>query len=884
MRPLKLTMCAFGSYADTQIIDFTKLGSSGLYLISGETGSGKTTIFDAISYALFGGASGEMRDSKMMRSDFADEKVQTFVELEFEVCNLQYTVRRTQKYQKKDGKKLSDDVELSLPDGTRFSKIAEVDNKISVLIGLDKDQFAQIVMIAQNDFLRFLQSGTEDRIKILRRIFGTGTLKYFEENLKSRAKTLNDELDIYRRDFLRVEVDIYKRQQKFAQWEAQIKNDRDTLHIADNKIEAYEKQKTKIAAETALAIDLSKKFSDLQEALAAYKKHSERAAEIKLLEERRTRGEIALRRVQPLAQKYNDANKQYMQAVSALLIAKSNIETTFAELETAKKLLEALPSPSDAQTAFDKLKVEWEASTEHLKKLTVLQNDHSEIIKKQSELAVMQTEFETLNAGYNALNSSFEAMNEAFLRGQAGLLAKNLQSGSPCPVCGATEHPAPASIEGENINESKLKKEKDIVDTTRNKRDTKSRDCNVLAAQIDTLIKRFLTDAIQLMSGITWDTEQRGIFVLPESCTTALITETLNAAKIKCDALSLQKESDEHALLVLRKNHESVLKRNSDAEIAYKSAQTLSSERERRKDEQLKLKEEAAATFTDGLNAHGFSSETQYIAALVNEDELLSMAKQINGYEKEGERLDADIRRLKTETANWEKPDLEKVKAKEETVSAELKVAREERDAIKSRLEQTERLNEELQRSGESFERLDKQYAAVKQLAELANGKFDFETYVQTAYFDRVIHAANLRLKMMSQNRYILLRKTESDDARHRFGLELEVLDSYTAKPRSAKSLSGGESFIASLSLALGLSDVVQQSVGGIRLDAMFIDEGFGTLDAEVLELSVKTLSDMAGNGRIIGIISHVSELSQRIEKQIRVEKTPCGSRTYLVV
>ena len=174
----------------------------------------------------------------------------------------------------------------------------------------------------------------------------------------------------------------------------------------------------------------------------------------------------------------------------------------------------------------------------------------------------------------------------------------------------------------------------------------------------------------------------------------------------------------------------------------------------------------------------------------------------------------------------------------------------------------------ELRRSAERFAELEKQYAAVKPLSDTANGKFDFETYAQTAYFERILRAANLRLKLMSQNRYTLRRAIDSDDGRKRSGLELEVLDVYTGKLRSATSLSGGESFMALLSLALGLSDVVQQRVGGIRLDAMFIDEGFGSLDAEVLELAVSTLSDMAGSGRIIGIISHVAELRERIDKQ----------------
>ncbi|MDR3209235.1 MAG: SMC family ATPase, partial [Oscillospiraceae bacterium] len=234
--------------------------------------------------------------------------------------------------------------------------------------------------------------------------------------------------------------------------------------------------------------------------------------------------------------------------------------------------------------------------------------------------------------------------------------------------------------------------------------------------------------------------------------------------------------------------------------------------------------------------------------------------------------------RLTEETDDKAKPDLPQLTSAAAMLASATEELRELRDAVKSRLETTRRVLKELQTSAARYEKLERRYAAVKQLSDTANGKLDFETYAQMAYFERVLRAANLRLKLMSQNRYTLLRKTGSGDKRKQTGLEIEVLDTYTGKVRSANSLSGGESFMASLSLALGLSDVVQQTAGGIRLDAMFIDEGFGSLDPEVLELAVRTLSDMSSGGRIIGIISHIAELRERIDRQIRVVKSPAGS------
>ncbi|GHS90475.1 hypothetical protein AGMMS49957_16560 [Synergistales bacterium] len=345
-----------------------------------------------------------------------------------------------------------------------------------------------------------------------------------------------------------------------------------------------------------------------------------------------------------------------------------------------------------------------------------------------------------------------------------------------------------------------------------------------------------------------------------------------------------RKNADELTLTELGKKHESAKERGANADKANQAAQTLATEREAREQKQLKLHNEAQSEYAAALQNHGFADEPEYIAARVTEDELSAMTKRLDDYAREGERLGAEIKRLTAETADKEKPDLERLAAEAEAVNSALSELRDKRDGVRGRLEQTKLAIADLRSSAERFVELDKQYAAIRQLSDTANGKLDFETYAQTAYFGRVLRAANLRLKLMSQNRYALLRKTDSDDARKRSGLELEVMDSYTGRARSANSLSGGESFMASLSLALGLSDVVQHSAGGVRLDAMFIDEGFGSLDADVLELSVKTLQNMAGGNRIIGIISHVAELRERIDRQVLVEKTPMGSRVSISV
>jgi len=333
-----------------------------------------------------------------------------------------------------------------------------------------------------------------------------------------------------------------------------------------------------------------------------------------------------------------------------------------------------------------------------------------------------------------------------------------------------------------------------------------------------------------------------------------------------------------------------VTERKVNAKSALESAQTLLNERTTNEQKALKLYNTTQTNYTVALHENGFTDEAEYVASLVSEGELAKLKQLIADYEKNGALLAQDIDRLERETEGKERPDLEKLQAEAKTVEFNSKQLRVNRDAINSRLNETTAALVDLRRVALEFEKNEHEYGAVKQLSDAANGKegimgrLDFETYAQLAYFERVLQAANQRLRIMTQQRYSFLRKTESEDGRKKMGLDIEVLDAYTGKLRSAGSLSGGESFMASLSLALGLSDVVQQNAGGVCLDAMFIDEGFGSLDGEALELAIRTLSDIAGGNRIIGIISHVAELSERIDKQVHVKKTPTGSTITLKV
>lgn len=866
MKPLKLTISAFGSYSGVECIDFSALGQSGLYLITGETGAGKTTIFDAISFALYGEASGKTRDRYMMlRSDFADDKTKTCVELEFLSGGQIYHVKRTIK-------KIGQEVELTLTDGTIINGERNATAKITEIVGLDREQFAQIVMIAQNDFLRFLQSGTDERVKILRRIFGTGALKYFQENLKSKTKEASDKLQTCRHDFERYSVDPYKRDEQFELWQIQIQNDKEELSKTEKALEKHNAQSEKLAARVAVAEELSNKFSQLVATVALLEEHNAQKETMAEIAEQTKQGEIALYKIKPLADSSFDAQEQHKMAQSELKTAKTHEQDCVAKLDKTKQYIANLAPLEQAQSAFEKLNQEWTAVSDKIDELKNLQTDYVTITKKQSELNINQGEFEKANETYKTANIQFEELNQIFLREQAGIIAATLQDGAPCPVCGSKEHPVPAQLSSADISEQKLNTAKQTVETARKERDDKAADCLALKTEIKTLIEGFIADFAKYIPEVTWENAKQ------------CLIEIGNETKAHFSEINLQKETDEKALSTLAENWKNANTRLVDIEGAKKAALAIITEREAREQATEKAYEKASGAFENALSIHSFMNKEQYLAVLTTEDELTQAKKDIAGYEKNGEQFLRDKKRLEQETAGKQKPDVEKLQSEIEQVKNAATALQEQRDKLKSQIEQTERVLKELKKSAKDFILFEKQYATIKQLTDVANGKLDFETYAQMAYFERVITAANTRLKAMSKNQFTLHRKLNSDDKRKSTGLELETLDHHTGKTRPTGSFSGGESFMASLSLAMGLSDVVVHSAGGVHLDAMFIDEGFGSLDSEILELSIRTLSDMAGSNRIIGIISHVSELKERIDKQIYVEKAQTGSRVRLLV
>ncbi|MDR0918616.1 MAG: hypothetical protein LBM93_05130, partial [Oscillospiraceae bacterium] len=386
-------------------------------------------------------------------------------------------------------------------------------------------------------------------------------------------------------------------------------------------------------------------------------------------------------------------------------------------------------------------------------------------------------------------------------------------------------------------------------------------------SSIDTEKERFVNDFAKFDNRENYDDASSNI-------------ETM--VSVANEVLKTLKEDKDDALSVftkLKNEYEFSVKEKTKTETEYKAAEALLQERKTHEDNLIQSESIAKTKYSQVLADNSFKSDDEFLSFAVDEMALKSTFKMLSDYEIEGKMLINEITRLENETNGKEKPNISEIEEENRVLEEIRQNLRNQSLEVKGRLSDIQSKIKELISASKEYEQNEKIYSVIKPLCDAANGKLEFETYAQTAYFDRVLRVANLRLQIMSQNRYLLLRKQDSDDNRKKTGLDIEVADSYTGKSRSTESLSGGESFMASLSLALGLSDVIQQSVGGVKLDAMFIDEGFGSLDTETLDLAVRTLSGMAQGSRMIGIISHVNELRERIDKQIRVKKLTTGSR-----
>ena len=921
MRPIKLTMCAFGPYAGRTVLNLDELGSSGLYLITGDTGAGKTTIFDAITYALYGEASGDTREANMFRSKYAEEGVPTEVELVFAYAGKTYTVRRNPEYLRPKARGTGyatqkAEAELHYPNGRVLTGQRDVDAAIFDIMGINRRQFMQIAMIAQGDFLKLLLAPTEERKAIFRQIFKTQLFQTLQENLKRDAGRLNEQCTAARNsltqyingisvdgdDVLSIEVGKAKAgalpiEETTGLLETLIQQDEgrekalaEAITRADRELETINGNLGKIEAgeKTAAAIEKAKTDRTREEQIClklqeAYEKQKENAPEIEKLTDEKSKAEAELPQydtAEKLREEILRLRNNLEGSIAREREEKARQEENALEAERLKKELAELADAGEKRQLLLGQREKNDLRKQAVERLAGLAADYR---SKKEALSKLQTAYAAASEKSAALTFDYEAKNKAFLDEQAGILAERLEEGRPCPVCGSTAHPKPAKKSEQAPSEAQLNQAKEEAEKAQKEARSLSEGCASARAEVDTAEKTILGQAEQIREGIT-----------PDSLAGAIRTELTELSRKTAELDRAIKTEDERISRkgrleeIIPKREQQMAEESRALEELAKEIAGFSAAIEA-KSAQL-AGEKKRLRFENRQKAEAYIAQTEetigrYRAMMQRAE------KDFQDSDRRLGQLNATIRSLEEQLSKEPGIDKEKELQKREAFTNSRKEAEEKSKQVHARLVANQAALGNIRLQTGDLERLEKEYARVKALSNTANGtiagkeKIMLETYIQMTYFDRIIARANTRLMVMSGGQYELKRRREAENNRSQSGLDLDVTDHYNGTERSVKTLSGGESFKASLSLALGLADEIQASAGGVKLDTMFVDEGFGSLDEESLDQALRALASLAEGNRLVGIISHVGELKNRIDKQIVVKKDQSGgSRATIIV
>lgn len=921
MRPIKLTISAFGPYAGRTVLDLDKLGDNGLYLITGDTGAGKTTIFDAITFALYGEASGDHREPTMFRSKYASSETPTEVELVFTYVNKEYTVKRNPEYErpKTRGEGVTvqkPDAELHYPDGRVITKPREVDNAIRKIMGIDRNQFLQIAMIAQGDFLKLLLASTEDRKKIFRQIFKTELYLKLQETLKSESGELNDQCDKARAsinqyiggiacdedDVLAIEVKNAKSgNMQTADVVALLKqlltNDEGNESKLNQSIADADKQLGKINGNLGKIEAQEKAEKALKEAknkLTQETEQNQKCREVfdaeKAKEPEREKLSMEKSKIEAEYTRYDDLDKLRNEIVDAEASNTEAAETlkkdrTKYDFDNAmfleqKKELEFL---SDAGVGQEKLSNQKEKAKEKLAKLQDLSVAFGNYHECEDTLGFLQEEYKKASEDSSKAVADYEAKNRTFLDEQAGILAETLEEGKPCPVCGSVTHPCVAQKSDKAPTEAQLKKLKEAADNAQKKTEEKSGDCKSAKATLDEQKKAIIKQINELWEKCAPEEAEKKLSA--ETQTVSDEIKTIESELAEVEKKVKRKEKLEKDLpqqeADLKEREKNLSDRNTAVEA---NKATLKAKKEQLEEAQKELRFDSKTSAEKEAKRLEKEVSTRKETFEKAQNGLTESDKKIAGFKA----LIGQLTKQLSEDCGFDKAkEEEKKNAIEEKKKTDSTLSK----AIHTRIETNRNALKHINEKAEDLDVLEKRYAWIKSLSNTANGnisgkeKVMLETYIQMTYFDRIIARANTRFMVMSGGQYELKRRREAENNRSQSGLDLDVIDHYNGTERSVKTLSGGESFKASLSLALGLSDEIQSSAGGVRLDTMFVDEGFGSLDDESLDQAMKALAGLTEGNRLVGIISHVSELKTKIDKQIVVTKEKAGgSKANIVV
>nr|WP_302887568.1 AAA family ATPase [uncultured Romboutsia sp.] len=1035
MRPIKLTISAFGPYASKQVIDFEELKGRNIFVISGKTGAGKTTIFDAISYALYGEASGESRETDSLRSHFADDNTETYVELEFELRGEKYTVNRVPKQKKKKARgegytEKSADATLTLPDGKVITKVKNVTYKIIEILGITREQFKQIVMLAQGEFKKLLLADSVEREGIFRKIFNTYDFEKIQAELKDKAanlsknrtkskhemeinlKNIKGEHDIVIDEYVDFPLVIEKLKDLLERDNNIYKTLNEEGKEVDNNLQVKNQEKAIIETNNNLLKEkeiITKALEELLSKEDEYKNKSKtiidgkNAKEVKYIEDKLiettkklTKREedynLSLKNIDSLKLKQEEANKLLQieeskecdrEKLSVEINNLNKLEEKIIELDSLNnKVMHLKQSAENSKLQIinnkketEELKKSKEEKELQLKDIATLETKkvelESDIKAKNKTLDEVRElfkvirsfqntyiehnnkakEYKEFEVEYKKVKENYEKMDDLYKKEQAGILASKLQENEPCPVCGSTNHPNKATIK-ENLKiptKEELKVAKENLDklekenlekinnlTTLNSNKTTyleqvnnhlsmlSATLNIdktfnsetakvvknLGTELKSVIDKLKDELLKVIDKIslkekiekelnlitTTINEREHSLIKLEECEKNYTTElTQNITKIdeykkeipenitdlktlnnlievKTKELNISKEK----LAKLRLENENLAKKlegeNSTSKEINKSIEELKLEIANNK-----------ANFNEAIKEQGFDNIQTYEDAKLQISMVESLEKEVENYNSELKLTKAKQEDIINKTKDIVFMDIT-------TIDEEIRSIQNNKKELESKLRELHAIivgNKTILKNVENlnieFKEIEEEYKVLGELADLANGKkapyISFERYILASYFEDIIEAANIRLEKMTGDRFSLIRKTSKSKGAGQKGLELEIYDNYTDSSRDVSSLSGGESFKASLSLALGLSDIVQSNAGGVSLDTMFVDEGFGTLDPQSLDNAIDSLLELQRGGRLVGIISHVEELKERIDAKLEVTSTSKGSK-----
>ncbi len=876
MKPIKLVISAFGPYAGETVVDFTSFGENGLFLIAGDTGAGKTTLFDAISFALYGEASGgkERRRNKSFRSDYASPNTKTFVEFTFQHNGKTWVLNRNPAY---DRPKLKG--EGTTPENAnatlsssyvweRYYGPQEVNAKVHELLGLTQDQFRQTVMIAQGDFLKILNASSDERKSLFQKLFNTAFYEGLQKRLQLQnsenskeqtelehrityaASTISPEEDFPEREILL----SYCTEAKYADLlldvvERLLEAEKQAAAAAGQQKQQLDETLQQLVAEIEQAAATNRELDTLKEALASLETLTGQQSQVDEMKQQVEQARRALL-VKP-------AETMLLRALEDAKAKKRDLEKAEAEQHKAETLLpEAAARLQEAmshEVEADVLRAEAAMLNESIPVIQQLSENKKVLAKKQAMHAAAVEQSLNADVAYLAAKKNYYAS-------QAGLLAQELKPGTPCPVCGAPEHPAPAQLAVDAVTKEQL----DAAD----KRHTAAAETLRRAEGELTKAATDVENAERRLQELHLDADES--------------TESLKEKAAAKEAMANRLRS---ALDEARNHH-------TGLQLQLESSKARADEHRQAYNAICKYGREQREEYNRQLAENGFADEGSYQAAKLSERETVQLEKQVQQHNEAKKSLLDKVSELRNRLEGKRWTDLSTLEVKRQKLRMARSAAENAEQAAAGKLRLHTQARNDIRDARARHKKQEKKWAIIRDLYDCCSGKaggnrrakLTFEAYVQQYYFKQVVAAANKRLNVLTDGMFTLRCKEEARDRVHQSGLDLDVLDRGTGQWRDVTTLSGGESFLASLALALGLSDVVQSQSGAIRMEAMFIDEGFGTLDDNALRNSLRVLGELADGKRLIGIISHVRELEERIEKQIIVKKTLKGSELSVIV